>query len=103
MSKWIDAGKAAQFTTGQKQVIQVEGVSILLFNRDGEFFAIENTCTHDYGPLDCGFWQGDEIVCPRHGARFSIKTGEVLAPPAYEALETFSVRVQDGVIQIEVE
>jgi 3-phenylpropionate/trans-cinnamate dioxygenase ferredoxin subunit len=80
--------------------VDVDGVAVAVFNLGGEFYAIEDVCTHDGGDLAGGEVDGDAIVCPRHGARFSIKTGEVLAPPAYEPIATFPVRVQDGMIQV---
>ncbi|HHZ88067.1 MAG TPA: ferredoxin, partial [Chromatiaceae bacterium] len=67
---------------------------------DGEYYAIEDVCTHDGDCLTGGEIDGDEVVCPRHGARFSIKTGEALTAPAYEAVETFPVKTEDGKIWV---
>jgi len=68
--------------------------------RRGKCHAIEDVCTHDDGPLADGDLEGYEIVCPRHGARFDIRTGEVLIPPAVVPVRCYEVRVQDGDLQI---
>ncbi len=73
---------------------------VAVFNLDGELHAIEDICTHDGGELASGVVDGDAIVCPRHGARFSIRTGEVLAPPAYEPVAVFPVRIEKGRVQV---
>ncbi len=63
-------------------------------------YAIENICPHDGGILTGGTVEGDVVICPRHGARFCIRTGKVLAPPAYEDVVVFPVRIQAGVAQV---
>ncbi len=100
MSDWIDVARVEELPPGARKVVEVEGATVAVFNLGGEYYAIEDVCTHDGGDLIGGEVEGDVIVCPRHGARFSIKTGEVLAPPAYEPVATFPVRVQDGIIQV---
>ena len=80
-------------------MVEIDGALIAVFNIDGQFFAIEDVCTHDGGELACGEVDGDVIICPRHGARFSLATGEVLSPPAYEGVATFPVRVERGIVQ----
>ncbi len=64
------------------------------------YFAIADVCTHDAGQLTGGTVEGDVIVCPRHGARFCIRTGEALSAPAYEPTDTFPVRLHDGEVQV---
>jgi 3-phenylpropionate/trans-cinnamate dioxygenase ferredoxin subunit len=61
-----------------------------------EFFAVEDICTHDGAELTGGAVEGAEIVCPRHGARFCLRTGRALTPPAYEPIRVFETRVTDG-------
>jgi 3-phenylpropionate/trans-cinnamate dioxygenase ferredoxin subunit len=100
MAEWRDVKPVTELPPGEWCTVYVEGVDIAIFNIDGEFYAIENVCTHDSGELTGGTWEGDEIVCPRHGARFSIKTGAVLSPPAYEDVETFAVRVTGEMLQV---
>jgi 3-phenylpropionate/trans-cinnamate dioxygenase ferredoxin subunit len=100
MSDWITVAKAGELASGQWRVVDAEGAQIVVFNLDGEYFAIEDVCTHDGGQLTGGSVEGSEIVCPRHGARFCIRTGAALAAPAYEATAKFPVRVVNGEIQV---
>jgi 3-phenylpropionate/trans-cinnamate dioxygenase ferredoxin component len=62
----------------------------------GEFFAIEDVCTHDGAELTGGTIEGAEIICPRHGARFCLRTGAALTPPAYEPIRVFETKIDDG-------
>lgn len=100
MSDWITVAKPEDLPSGARLLIDVEDVQIAVFNLDGAFYAIEDVCTHDYAPLADAKLEGDEIICPRHGARFCIKTGAVTAPPAYEPVPTFPVRIHQGMIQV---
>jgi 3-phenylpropionate/trans-cinnamate dioxygenase ferredoxin component len=100
MSDWIDVAAKNEFAAGTRREVDIDGTQIAVFNLDGEYYAIENICTHDGGILTGGAVEGDQIICPRHGARFSIRTGCVLAPPAYEDVTTFPVRVQNGKVQV---
>jgi 3-phenylpropionate/trans-cinnamate dioxygenase ferredoxin component len=100
MAEWVDVAKAEEFPAGTSVTVDLDNGVVAVFNVNGEFHAIEDLCTHDGGDLASGDLEGDEIVCPRHGARFNVRTGEVLAPPAYEDVRTFPVRVQDGMVQV---
>lgn len=100
MSDWQDVASLDELPPGTHRVVEVDGTQVAVFNLAGEYYAIEDVCTHDGGVLTGGSVEGEEIVCPRHGARFSIKTGAVLAPPAYEPVHTFPVRIADGRIQV---
>ena len=100
MSDWIDVAPAAELPPGAWRTVESDGTAIVVFNIDGALHAIENVCTHDGGRLTGGEVQGAEIVCPRHGARFCVKTGAALSPPAYEPTATFPVRVEGGIVQV---
>ncbi|MGC2167212.1 MAG: non-heme iron oxygenase ferredoxin subunit [Gallionella sp.] len=100
MSGWVDVAKADEISTGVPVEINIDGTSIAVFRLDDSFHAIEDLCTHDGGNLIGGCVERDQIVCPRHGARFSIVTGDALSPPAYEPVATFPVRIQDGMVQV---
>lgn len=100
MSDWVDVAKLEKLLPGERRIVDVDDVQIAVFNLGGEYYAIEDVCTHDYAPLADAKLDGDEIICPRHGARFCIRTGAVMAPPAYEPIPTFPVRVHEGVIQV---
>ena len=96
MSIWLDVANVDEFTPGTRRVVDVDGTAVAVFNLGGEYFAIHDVCPHDGGELANGELEGEEIVCPRHGARFSVRTGAVLGPPAYEDVRTFPVRVVAG-------
>ena len=100
MSTWINVARAEDLPAGTVRTVDVEDVEIAVFNVDGEYYAIEDMCTHDGGILTGGTISGDQVTCPRHGARFSIKTGAALSPPAYEPVKTFPVRVEGGMVQV---
>lgn len=100
MSDWVDVAPASEFPPGARRSVDVDDVMVIVFNLGDAYYAIEDVCTHDYSSLDDGELEGDQIICPRHGARFSIRTGEVLSAPAYEAIPTFPVRVENGIVQV---
>lgn len=100
MSDWIDVAPADDFEPGDFRITDFGDIEIAVINVDGEFFAIEDVCTHDGGELTGGVIIGDQIECPRHGARFCIRTGVVLAPPAYEDISIFPCRVENGIVQV---
>ena len=97
---WHDVTSAANVPRGGFAVLETDELIVAVFNVDGKFYAIEDVCTHDGEELTGGPVVGDQVVCPRHGARFCIRTGKALTPPAYEDVETFPVRVTDGRIQV---
>jgi 3-phenylpropionate/trans-cinnamate dioxygenase ferredoxin subunit len=100
MADWVFVANAADIPPSGWETADVDGTLIAVINLDGQFYAIEDVCTHDGTVLTGGPIEGEEIVCPRHGARFSIKTGEVLAPPAWEPISTFPVKVEDGKVYV---
>jgi 3-phenylpropionate/trans-cinnamate dioxygenase ferredoxin subunit len=75
-----------------------------VYNVDGELYAIEDRCSHDDGPLCEGDFEPGEavVICPRHGSRFDIRTGQALTLPAYLPVDTFPVKVEDGVARVVV-
>ncbi|MFA6902086.1 MAG: non-heme iron oxygenase ferredoxin subunit [Gallionellaceae bacterium] len=100
MSDWITVAKVDELKPGARKIIDVDGSQIVVFNLDGKYYAIEDVCTHDGGQLTGGEVEGDQIICPRHGARFCIRTGAALTAPAYEATATFPLRIENGAIQV---
>lgn len=100
MSDWIDVVADSALVDGEHVVVDVDGYEVAIFKIDGQCYAIEDVCTHDGAEIASGELDGDEIICPRHGARFCVKTGEVKCPPAYEDIATFPVRVLEGRIQV---
>lgn len=100
MSDWIAVAPVAEFAAGSWRKLYADGTAIVVFNVDGEFHAIENVCTHDGGELTGGAVVGDVIVCPRHSAKFCVKTGEALTAPAYEPTARFPTRIANGVVEV---
>ena len=94
--KWIDAGPTADLHDGEAISIPVGRRMIAVVRSGGEYFAIEDLCTHDGAELTGGDVEGAEIICPRHGARFCLRTGQALSPPAYEPLRVFETKISDG-------
>ena len=96
--------RKSDIAAGTVQVYEVGGRSICLANLDGEnFYAIDNLCTHDGGPLGEGKLADGTVECPRHGARFDLKTGAVRALPAVRPVKTYGVEVSGEEICVEVE
>jgi 3-phenylpropionate/trans-cinnamate dioxygenase ferredoxin subunit len=100
MADWIEVGTTDTLAPGGVTVVDADGTAIAVFNVGGEFFALEDVCTHDGGQLTGGCIAGDEVVCPRHGARFSIRTGAALSAPAYEPTACFPVKVEGGTVWV---
>jgi 3-phenylpropionate/trans-cinnamate dioxygenase ferredoxin subunit len=100
LSHYITVAQTADIPPGEREVFDVEGYYIAVFNVGGTYYAIEDVCTHDDGPLADGELDGYEIECPRHGARFDIRTGKVLSMPAVIDVPWFPVRVEGDDIQI---
>ncbi|MBF0422846.1 MAG: Rieske 2Fe-2S domain-containing protein [Magnetococcales bacterium] len=100
MKEWMDVLPEMDFPPGTSKTIHKDDIEVLVINLGGTFYGLEDCCSHDGNPLSGGEIDGGDIVCPRHGARFDIKTGAALSPPAYENINVLQVRVSHGVIQI---
>jgi 3-phenylpropionate/trans-cinnamate dioxygenase ferredoxin component len=100
VSNWVAVCRVSELPSGTHQVVDVDGAQVAVFNLEGQLYAIEDVCTHDGGILTGGPVEGDQIVCPRHGARFCIRTGAALTPPAFEPTATFPVRIENGEVQV---
>lgn len=100
MSDWFDIVAEEAIAEGEHMVVDLDGTDIAVFKRDGQYYAIEDVCTHDGAEIASGEIEGDEIICPRHGARFCFKTGAVLSAPAYEDIHCFPVRIENGRLQV---
>ncbi len=100
MADWLNIAAAADFPPDTFRTLDAEGTPIAVFNVDGNYYAIADCCTHEAETLSDGPTEGLEITCPRHLARFSLVTGAALAPPAYEPVATFPVRIRNGMVQV---
>ena len=93
MAEFHKIAKTRDLAPGEVNVYEVEGHRVALCNVDGEFYAIEDVCTHDAGPLDQGELIGKQIKCPRHGAKFDVTTGKALTLPAVKPVPKHDVKV----------
>jgi 3-phenylpropionate/trans-cinnamate dioxygenase ferredoxin subunit len=100
---WLPVGPAADIPPGDYAQIEVDATLVAVFNVAGEFYAIDDVCTHDGGELAGGAVEGDVVICPRHGARFCLRTGAALTPPAYEPVRTYETRIVDGIVEVRAE
>lgn len=100
MSEWTDVVNDGELTSGQCRIVDLDDTMVAVFAHADGYYAIEDVCTHDGGELASGDVEGDEVICPRHGARFCIKNGAALCAPAYEDVDTFPVRVDNGMVQV---
>ena len=103
MAKTVKVAQTSDLSPGTGKVVQADGRSIALFNVEGTFFAIDNTCTHRGGPLGEGELSGDTVQCPWHGAHFNVKTGAVTRPPAPAGVRSFPVKVEGNDVLVEVD
>ena len=100
MPEPIKAASRGELAPGDKKLLDVDGRAIALFRVGDEFHAIDDVCTHDGGPLAEGELEGCEIRCPRHGARFDVRTGKALCFPAVEPVTTHAVEVRNDEIYV---
>ncbi|MHB8425521.1 MAG: Rieske (2Fe-2S) protein [Gammaproteobacteria bacterium] len=100
MTHWFSVARVGDIADRGCRVVNVNDTEVAVYNLGGTYYAIEDCCNHDGGDLSGGWVEDDVAVCPRHLARFSIRTGAVLAGPAYESVHSFPTRVHDGEIQI---
>ena len=103
---WVDVVGVKELSPGKSHFIDIGDLTVAVFNLDGEYFAVEDACSHDGSRmLSCGvearfIVHGERIMCPRHGAQFCIRTGAALSRPARESLATFPLRVEKSQIQV---
>ena len=101
---WVRVGPVEELAPGEMKLVDAGAVTVGVYNIDGELLALEDRCSHDDGPLCEGDWDPEEgvVVCPRHGSNFDIRTGVPLSLPAFEPVETYTVRVENGTIEVDL-
>jgi 3-phenylpropionate/trans-cinnamate dioxygenase ferredoxin subunit len=97
---FVTVARVGEIPEGGVKVTWLDDQPVAVFHVGGEYFAMDDLCTHDGGELATGSLQDHEIECPRHGARFDIRTGAVLCMPATSDVPTYAVRVQGDEIQV---
>ena len=102
MAECVRVANVSEIAPGTCKQVIVSGRKIALYNVDGEIYATDDTCSHAEASLSEGCLRGDEIECPRHGARFNVRTGQALSLPAWPPIETYAVKVEGGAIFVKV-
>jgi len=102
MSDFVRLAGEGEIPDPGKQYFEVDDRIVVLFHVGGEWFCIDDVCTHDGGPLGEGKLVDYSIECPRHGAKFDIRTGAALTMPATEATASHEVRVQNGEVSVRI-
>ena len=102
MGQWHHLFKAESLSPGHGIQSMVDGKALAVFNIDGQFYAIDDTCTHAGASLAEGPVAGSVVTCPWHGATFDIATGAALSDPAYEGVKTYHVKVQGDSVFVEI-
>ena len=89
---------------GSVKIVVAGSIAVGVYNLNGEFYAIEDRCSHDDGPLAEGDWDEEDcvVICPRHGSNFDLRSGRALTLPAYEPVDTYPVRVDDGIVKVKI-
>ena len=103
MAEFVKVAERSQVPVGGKLLAEVDGRPIALFRLDDGFYAIDDVCTHDGGPLAEGELEGAAVRCPRHGARFDVRTGKALGFPAFEPVTTHAVDVRGDDVYVAIE
>lgn len=101
-AEFIDIAPAAELPNGERLFVDLGDKPIVILNIAGKLFALGDICTHDDGPLGDGMIEGFNIVCPRHGGEFDVRTGQAVQMPAVVDIPAYPVRVVDGMIQVGV-
>ena len=99
---FLEIAPVSELPNGERMFVDIGDTPIVIFNIAGQLFAIGDVCTHDDGPLGDGDIEGFNIICPRHGAEFDVRTGKVVSMPAVVDIPAYPVRVVDGMIEIGV-
>ncbi|MCK4632050.1 MAG: non-heme iron oxygenase ferredoxin subunit [candidate division Zixibacteria bacterium] len=103
MAEFHKVADVNEIPEGGMKAFEVDDVPVVICNVDGKYFAVADECTHDSGPIHSGRICDNEIICPRHHARFSVENGAVIAPPAVVPLDTYKVKVENGHIYVRIE
>jgi 3-phenylpropionate/trans-cinnamate dioxygenase ferredoxin component len=93
-TSFVPVCKISDVPEGGRLVVEVDERFVALFHVDGRFYAVDDRCSHDGGPLGDGQLEGFVVVCPRHGAKFDIRTGQVLSMPATRDIAAYEVRIE---------
>jgi NAD(P)H-dependent nitrite reductase small subunit len=102
MGKYVAVARLTEIPEQSAKCVEVEGRKIAVFNLGGRFYALDDDCPHEQGPLSDGNIVGEEVECPWHGSRFNLKTGRVTLDPAEEDVRSYPVRVTGDSVEVEI-
>lgn len=97
---YLEIAPVSELPNGERMFVDIGDTPIVIFNIAGQFFATGDVCTHDDGPVGDGDLEGFNVICPRHGAEFDVRTGRVVSMPAVVDIPAYPVRVVNGMIEI---
>ena len=103
MGNFVNVASVDLVPPGTLKVFQVNGKRLAVSHVDGAFYAMDDLCTHDEGPLGDGALRGESVECPRHGARFNVKTGAALSMPAVVPVKIYPTRLDGRQIQVDLD
>lgn len=98
--EFIPVADVDELPSGERLFLEIDDLFMVVFNVAGDLYAIADLCSHDDGPLGDGEIEGHQVACPRHGARFDVRTGKAVSLPAVEDIPAYPVRVQEGQIEV---
>jgi 3-phenylpropionate/trans-cinnamate dioxygenase ferredoxin subunit len=98
--EFIAVSKVNNVGDGDRLYVEIDDLELVLFSIAGEFFAIGDVCSHDDGPLGDGEIDAYDVICPRHGARFDVRSGQVTSLPAVTSIPSYPVRISGDDIEI---
>ena len=98
--EYIPIAADGDIKVGERLFVEIDNLTLVVFNIAGQLYAIADVCSHDDGPVGEGDLDGFEVACPRHGARFDVRTGKVLSFPAVVDIPAYPVRIRDGQIEV---
>src|SRR5574341_347666 len=99
-AEFVAVATTDELPNGARKLVEIDGRALAVFNIAGEYFAIADVCSHDDGPVAEGDLDGYDIECPRHGARFDVRSGKVLSFPAIVDIPAYPVKVEDGTLLV---
>jgi len=102
MSEFFTVAGVGEIPTGGMKTVEVGGESVIVVEQDGEYFALQDRCSHEEFPLSEGELEDGEITCILHGARFDVRTGTPKSLPAILPVKKYDVRVEGEEIQVRV-
>ena len=103
MADYTKVAAVDEISVGKMKAVRIDHTNLVVCHLDDGFYAVADECSHDYAPISIGSVQGDEVICPRHGARFDVRTGKVTAAPAVADIDTYRTKVENGQVYVLVE